>query len=231
MNCYNHPNRPAVATCHVCHKNYCKSCIELSTQPRSEPLCPACLCSNNKAYLADIRMEREASVKSLKTAKILYFPGLVFLPIFFPIGFILMGIPAFKTGLRFAAWVERNNPERIVQTDSGYTKGIWNAGFGTFIFNIVICFLLGVIITPVRMIKLSKTIKQMDAEISNIENTWFFDLDLQDFLAGDHDDDTPLANYNVKCPHCNIELQAPSELIGQEAQCPTCQKTFVVGMP
>lgn len=255
MNCWNHPNRAAVATCHVCHKSYCKSCIELSTHPGSEPLCPACLCSNNKTYLADLKMEMDASVKSLKSAKIFYLLGLAFLLISFLVssglnggiivGAILMGIPAFKTGVRFAAYVERNNPERYVQTDSGYRKGIWNAGFGTFVFNVIICVILGIIITPIRMIKLYNSIKQMDAQISTIETTWFWDSDLQTFLAEGLEDgeDAPAppsqrsaklsikplpANIDVKCPHCNLELQAPTELVGQEVQCPTCQNAFVI---
>ena len=32
----------------------------------------------------------------------------------------------------------------------------------------------------------------------------------------------------IQCPHCQTELEAPAELEGKPAICPTCQEQFIV---
>lgn len=40
-----------------------------------------------------------------------------------------------------------------------------------------------------------------------------------------------MANINVECPHCQTNLESPDTLIGNEVQCPSCGKSFVVTPP
>ena len=63
MNCYHHPDRPAVATCPKCGKNICKECVDKSEfTTDNKPLCRDCNREEAKLHLADALAERRKNL-------------------------------------------------------------------------------------------------------------------------------------------------------------------------
>jgi hypothetical protein len=40
-----------------------------------------------------------------------------------------------------------------------------------------------------------------------------------------------MSDYTIQCPHCEQELEVPEEMAGQNAECPACNKDFVIPPP
>ena len=39
-----------------------------------------------------------------------------------------------------------------------------------------------------------------------------------------------MAEFEVKCPHCGVELIVPEEWAGMDGECPSCKKSFTIAL-
>ena len=193
MNCYNHGERAAVATCTACGMNYCKACIDRTGS--KEPLCPKCCIDGMRAEFVNAKQNLETAKAiagknetSLIVFPILYVIGLVIMLSArqFPnneianlLGFVIMGIPAISAALTFG------------RDTAKYTEGGFLLKVVAFLFGMAVVILLGFAITPLviitRLFKISsykKAIEEAEALCEKINKAICSDQDLQELIAG-----------------------------------------------
>ncbi len=186
MNCTKHPNRVAVAQCTHCGAGICEECAEATEYTRQEcgTLCIDCYC-NELAETAEAQAKRNKKrLTRIILSCISYALGLIIAicgiseiaeggsdgPIFIALGIVLCGI---YTGLTWKNAAqdkfdreERENGATYVITDDGIYK---KDAFWLKIVYFIIGAVLGVVITPVRVIIDSVTHKKTKAYIKHLQ--------------------------------------------------------------
>lgn len=186
MNCYKHPDRTAVTTCSNCGAGMCSDCVAIDKEygNEGETLCPSCLAQDWQSYLTDIAKRRKKTLIRLIVSILLYIAGAILFIGFFTVeqNSILMLVLAFVfcgiyTGLTWHKAAkdsheeyERKHGVEYTITDTGVYR---NDGFGMKLVFFIIGTVLGVIITPIRVIIDGVTLhkyKKIKRGASNIIN-------------------------------------------------------------
>lgn len=74
MNCYYHPDLPAVAQCHICHKGFCKDCFDEFSVYRlnNAPCCPDCFVKINSQQTRIAYQQHEQEYKKYRAQVLRY---------------------------------------------------------------------------------------------------------------------------------------------------------------
>jgi len=190
MNCWNHEEKPAVATCVVCKKNYCKACFGIVGETES-PVCPKCVNEGAKEYLANLVTHKKKNKTFLTISIIAYVIGMIIFMLSYSgsdtgviiTALALMGIPAVPMALRFSCWVDDNNPERYVTDGNTIRKGVNNIGCGTQIILALVVVSLGIVITPILMIITGCRINTATKNIIEQQSRVYSDKELREVLS------------------------------------------------
>lgn len=138
MNCYNHPNVPAVAVCPVCGKAYCRDCMPVGTV-----ICKLCM-SNS------IRLKVRTALIYLATLIVIGCIGYMWDFMGHPgspeKGLSAYMLMSFCTGLYFLFGRFRVGSVNIYVFD-GATAGIMM--LVGFVLKLIMAFLIGIVFMPI----------------------------------------------------------------------------------
>lgn len=176
MNCRNHPNVGATASCAECGKNICNDCTHMLAK---EPLCLDCYRRECYGYLEETKKASSKNKRSLVALIIFYIIGIILIimgltsgedaGVLALYGALCCGLPVGISGWKVAGKAHRDYESKhgasYTITDSGVYK---DQGLGGKILMFVLGVCFGVIYTPIKIIKKIKAIGEYKEEIQSV---------------------------------------------------------------
>ena len=153
MNCYNHEDRPAVASCQVCRKNLCRECAD----KYSPILCDDCYSSLRKQEFESLKQARRKIIRTFIISVVLFV-----LMLFWARCSMVESLCGFILPFGWSYFSEVKLPPYIGVMQNGWITIIF-----FYIFKVLFSLVAGLpllIYAIYKLVKLSKAVKTAEIE-------------------------------------------------------------------